>query len=232
MSDQGPVWVQSEDKIPGGFKSTPKIIFSLPSSSLVTQLSEKVWHANGGDICDDDNYLGQLVTEARVQGGETALWSKWDTSTTTLKYHHLRHLWRYQWKHYGDTLQNYGFLGSFLLICKVPLYYENQIGFSIWQHPSFRYCAGMKKKLLQATNFAEYLRNPLMRYSANSLVFRRVKSFFKTKTNHVLFAVEGLTSVFGTEPILNSLLQKKMLKNRNSLFRPILYSFNHNDQQG
>ena len=30
-------------------------------------------HANGGDICDDDNYLGQLVTEAKVQGGETAL---------------------------------------------------------------------------------------------------------------------------------------------------------------
>ena len=104
----GPAWVQSEDKIPGGFKSTPKIIFSLPSSSLVTQLSEKVWHANGGDICDDDNYLGQLVTEARVQGGETALWSKWDTSTTTLKYHHLRHLWRFQWKHYSDTLQNCG----------------------------------------------------------------------------------------------------------------------------
>ena len=27
-----------------GFKSTPDIIFSMPWSSLVTQLSEKVWH--------------------------------------------------------------------------------------------------------------------------------------------------------------------------------------------
>ena len=93
---------------------------------------------NSGGICDDDNYLGQLVTETRVQGGETALWSKWDTSTTTLKYHHLRHLWRFQWKHYSDTLQNCGVniaswwvllnlstFWFFLLICKVPLYYEN-----------------------------------------------------------------------------------------------------------
>ena len=44
VSDQGPVWVRSEEKIPSGFKSTPNIIFSMPRSSLVTQLSEKVWH--------------------------------------------------------------------------------------------------------------------------------------------------------------------------------------------
>ena len=34
----------SEEKIPSGFKSTPNIIFSIPQSSLVTQLSENVWH--------------------------------------------------------------------------------------------------------------------------------------------------------------------------------------------
>ena len=44
VSDQGPVWVQSEEKIPSGFKSNPNIIFSMPRYSLVTQLSEKVWH--------------------------------------------------------------------------------------------------------------------------------------------------------------------------------------------
>ena len=44
VSDQGPVWVRSEDKIPSGFESTPNIIFSMPRYSLVTQLSEKVWH--------------------------------------------------------------------------------------------------------------------------------------------------------------------------------------------
>ena len=44
VSDQGPVWVQSEDKIPTGFESNPNIIFSMPWYSLVTQLSEKVWH--------------------------------------------------------------------------------------------------------------------------------------------------------------------------------------------
>ena len=44
VSDQDPVWVRSEEKIPSGFESTPNIIFSMPQSSLVTQLSEKVWH--------------------------------------------------------------------------------------------------------------------------------------------------------------------------------------------
>ena len=48
VSDQGPVWVQSEEKIPSSFKSTPNIIFSMPRSSLVTKLSEKVWHVQGG----------------------------------------------------------------------------------------------------------------------------------------------------------------------------------------
>ena len=81
----------------------------------------------------------------------------------------------------GWILLNLSIFWFLLLICKVPPYFENQIGFSIWQHPSFRYCAGMKKKLLQATNFAKYLRNPLMRYSANSLVCRRVKSFLKQR---------------------------------------------------
>ena len=42
VSDQGPVWVQSEEKIPSGFESTPNIIFSIPRYSLFTQLSEKV----------------------------------------------------------------------------------------------------------------------------------------------------------------------------------------------
>ena len=44
VSDQGPVWVRSGEKIPSGFKSTPNIILSMPRSSLVTQLSEKGWH--------------------------------------------------------------------------------------------------------------------------------------------------------------------------------------------
>ena len=44
VSDQDPVWVRSEEKIPSGFESTPNIIFSMPQYSLVTQLSEKVWH--------------------------------------------------------------------------------------------------------------------------------------------------------------------------------------------
>ena len=46
VSDQGPVWVRSEEKIPSGFESTPNIIFSMPRYSLVTQLSEEVWHVN------------------------------------------------------------------------------------------------------------------------------------------------------------------------------------------
>ena len=46
VSDQGPVWVRSEDKIPSGFESTPSIIFSMPRYSLVTQLSKKVWHVH------------------------------------------------------------------------------------------------------------------------------------------------------------------------------------------
>ena len=39
VSDHGPVWVRSEDKIPSDFESTPNIIFSMPPYSLVTQLS-------------------------------------------------------------------------------------------------------------------------------------------------------------------------------------------------
>ena len=42
VSDQGPVWVQSEDKIPGGFISTYHINIWLPESSLVQKLSEYV----------------------------------------------------------------------------------------------------------------------------------------------------------------------------------------------
>ena len=41
---QGPVWVQSEEEVPGGSELIWQIISALASSSLVIMLSENVWH--------------------------------------------------------------------------------------------------------------------------------------------------------------------------------------------
>ena len=42
VSDQGPVWVQSEDKIPGASKSNFEVEILISLVSLLPQLSENV----------------------------------------------------------------------------------------------------------------------------------------------------------------------------------------------
>ena len=106
-----------------------------------------------------------LVTEAWVQAGETALWSKWDTSTTCHSHHHLDDhdhdqddadddhdddndgdnqsrsttfcagSWLMQW------------IKILLILKVVPCENINKIAFSIWQHPSFPILHRNRKKV-------------------------------------------------------------------------------------
>ena len=106
-----------------------------------------------------------LVTEAWVQAGETALWSKWDTSTTCHSHHH--HLDDHDDLDDGDDDHNDDNDGDnqsrsttfcaaswlmqwikILLILKVvPCENINKIAFSIWQHPSFPILHRNRKKV-------------------------------------------------------------------------------------
>ena len=113
-----------------------------------------------------------LVTEAWVQVGETALWSKWDASST---WHHLRH---HCWWLITSLMMLKILAGPQLftldlvwincwLIHKVgelrPAAWKHQQN---CQHPVFRYCTGAEKGYLQAKYFATKVRKSVLRQSS------------------------------------------------------------------
>ena len=105
-----------------------------------------------------------LVTEAWVQVGETALWSKWDASST---WHHLRH---HCWWLITSLMMLKILAGPQLFTLDLVwincwlIHKVGELRLAAWkhqqncQHPVFRYCTGAEKGYLQAKHFATKVR--------------------------------------------------------------------------